>query len=125
MQHNSIKPVLLLGLSLASYLWCPAKDIFFKDGYDPIAVKEANVQGTPKASTIQATINGHLLSIVFLEDLGQVSVEVSYAAGGEVEATAVYTPNGVNFYIPNTGSYIVTFTLSNGDVYYGEFEVTD
>ena len=50
---------------------------------------------------------------------------MSYAAGGEVETTAIATPNGVNFYIPNTGSYIVTFTLPNGDVYYGEFEVTD
>ena len=29
------------------------------------------------------------------------------------------------FYIPNTGSYVVTFTLPNGDQYYGEFEVTD
>ena len=34
-------------------------------------------------------------------------------------------PNGVMFYIPNTGSYVVTFTLPNGDQYYGEFEVTD
>ena len=81
--------------------------------------------GTDKTSSIQATIDGHLLSIVFLEDLGQVNVVVSYATGGEVETTAVYTPNGVNFYIPSTGSYIVTFTLPNGDVYYGEFEVTD
>ena len=26
---------------------------------------------------------------------------------------------------PNTGSYVITFTLPNGDQYYGEFEVTD
>jgi hypothetical protein len=35
------------------------------------------------------------------------------------------TPNGYQYYIPNTGDYIVTFTLENGDVYYGEFTVTD
>ena len=84
-----------------------------------------SVYGSPRTPSIQASIDGHYLSVVFLDDLGQVSVQVSYAAGGEVEATAVYTPNGVIFYIPNTGSYVVTFTLSNGDVYYGEFEVTD
>ena len=27
--------------------------------------------------------------------------------------------------IPNTGDYIVTFTLPNGDEYYGEFTVTN
>lgn len=27
--------------------------------------------------------------------------------------------------IPAAGSYIVNFTLPNGDEYYGEFEVTD
>jgi hypothetical protein len=34
-------------------------------------------------------------------------------------------PNDLQIYIPNTGDYIVTFTLPNGDEYYGEFTVTD
>ena len=42
-----------------------------------------------------------------------------------MDYNSIHTPNGVNFYIPNTGSYVVTFTLPNNDVYYGEFEVTD
>ena len=63
--------------------------------------------------------------IAFLENLGQVSVEVTTASGGVVDAFASPTPNGMNICITNTGSYVVTFTLSNGDVYYGEFEVTD
>ena len=92
----------------------------------PIAVKQAATStGLGKGDSINASIDGHTLSIVFLENLGQVVIEVSYASGGEVETSAIYTPNGVNYYIPNTGSYVVTFTLSNGDVYYGEFEVTD
>ena len=28
-------------------------------------------------------------------------------------------------YLPQTGDYIITFTLANGDEYYGEFTVTD
>ena len=39
--------------------------------------------------------------------------------------TSVLTPNGMQFYILNVGNYIVTFTLPNGDEYYGEFTVTE
>ena len=53
------------------------------------------------------------------------AIDISTAAGASVDYNSIHTPNGVNFYIPNTGSYIVTFTLPNNDVYYGEFEVTD
>ena len=81
--------------------------------------------GDDKSSTISASINGHTLTIVFTENLGQVSIEVSYASGNEVETTSIYTPSGVIIYIPYSGSYIVTFTLPNGDEYYGEFDVTD
>ncbi len=47
------------------------------------------------------------------------------ATRNEKECLSVPTPNGLQVYIPNDGNYIVTFTLSNGDVYAGEFTVTD
>lgn len=103
----------------------PTKAHVVDDG-GSIIVKHCNASGeSDKSSSIQATINGHLLSVVFLENLGEVTVEVTTVTGWEVETSAIHTPNGVNFYIPNTGSYIVTFTLPDGDEYYGEFEVTD
>ena len=114
--------ILLIGF-LLPITWCYA--INSEDGHSQVPIKETNVHGSPKGSSIQATIDGHVLSVVFLENLGQVHVKLSLAAGGDVDATYIYTPNGVNFYIPNTGSYIVTFTLPNGDEYFGEFEVTD
>ncbi|MBO7084211.1 MAG: DUF3244 domain-containing protein [Bacteroidales bacterium] len=86
---------------------------------------ESHVQNVPRDYAIQATINGHYLTVVFTENLGNVTVEVSKVNGGETQVESTPTPNGVNFYIYETGSYIVTFTLSNGDVYYGEFDVTD
>ena len=120
--------VLMLCLALSGAL-CYAHGVAVtenKTGKGPILTKlKAHYGGTDKSESIVASIDGHTLSIVFLENLGQVVIEVSYASGGEVETSAIYTPNGVNYYIPNTGSYVVTFTLSNGDVYYGEFEVTD
>lgn len=95
------------------------------DGYSHIFIKESTVQGIPKGSSIQASINGHYLTVVFTENLGQVAIEVSTVSGISVEFTSTPTPNGVQCYIPNTGDYIVTFTLTNGDEYYGEFTVTD
>ena len=61
----------------------------------------------------------------FTENLGQVTIEITTDTGLPVDFFSTQTPNGVMFYIPNTGSYVITFTLPNGDEYYGEFEVTN
>ena len=81
--------------------------------------------GTEKGYAISAVINGHVLSVSFTENLGQVAVEISTSDGVAIECSSTVTPNGLQFYIPLAGDYIVTFTLPNGDEYYGEFTVTD
>lgn len=97
-----------------------------KDNVIPIIVKEkASYGGLDKSDAITTTINGHLLMVAFLENLGQVTVEITTATDSPVDFITMATPNGYQYYIPNTGDYIVTFTLENGDVYYGEFTVTD
>ena len=91
-----------------------------------ISVKEkACYGGLDKSNTIVATLNGHVLLVTFTENLGQVAVEITTATGMPVDSSATLTPNGIQFYIPLAGDYIVTFTLPNGDEYYGEFTVTD
>ena len=116
--------VLMLGLLIPA-VWCPASNNSTKDGFSHICVKEGNVHSSPKGSSIQASIDGHTLTVVFTENLGQVTVEVTTVSGNPVTCMSTYTPNGVILYVANTGDYIVTFTLSNGDEYYGEFTVTD
>lgn len=121
--------VLMLCLVL-SEAWSYAHDVARtekgKDGRIPIELIEgATYSSSEKANSIYASVDGHTLSVVFLENLGQVNVEVVSVAGWEVATRMSPTPNGVDIYIANTGSYIVYFTLSNGDVFYGEFEVTD
>ena len=120
-----MKRILLLAALVAATLYCSAVGVNFKDGNSQVQIKEMKVSSIPKGDAIQASINGHVLSVVFTENLGQVAIDISTAAGATVDYNSIHTPNGVNFYIPNTGSYIVTFTLPNNDVYYGEFEVTD
>ena len=96
-----------------------------KDGV-PLEIKElASYTGFDRSNSISASIDGHALTIVFTENLGQVAIDVSLVDGGEIETTTTYTPSGVIIYIPVNGRYIVTFVLPNGDEYYGEFEVTD
>lgn len=116
---------LMVGATL-SVTFCYANKIegSMQDGDIPMIVKKG-MNGADRSSSISVSINGHSLTMVFTENLGQVAVEVSFVGGGEVETTSLYTPSGVIIYIPYAGSYIVTFTLPNGDEYYGEFEVTD
>ena len=88
-------------------------------------IERSSQSHSDKSGSIIPSINGHMLSVVFCENLGQVYAEVTTITGTVVDYTSVLTPNGLQVYIPNAGNYIVTFTLSNGDVYAGEFTVTE
>ncbi len=115
----------MVGFLLLPLGWCYANNTHLEDGYSLVPIMESNVQSSPKGSSIQATIDGHYLTVVFLENLGQVNIVITDANDHEIRVESTPTPTGVNIYISNTGSYVVTFTLPNGDEYYGEFEVTD
>lgn len=98
-----------------------------KDG-QPVSIElkeNAGVSTSDRSNSICPILNGHMLSVTFTEVMGQVSVEVTTTAWATVQCLSVLTPSGLQIYIPNAGNYIVTFTLENGDVYYGEFTVTD
>ena len=125
MLRLKIKQIILLVGLLIPTVWCSANGIILSDGHSHIQIKEAQVEGAPKGSTIQATIDGHTLTVVFTENLGQVAVEITTASGVPVENLWTYTPNGIQTYLSLAGDYIITFTLPNGDEYYGEFTVTD
>ena len=125
MRNTTLKQlVLLLGL-LVPTAWCGANTINSDDGYSHIHVKQGNVQNMPKGNTIKASIDGHYLTVIFTENIGPVTMEITTAAGTTVQTYWVYSPDGLQTYIPQTGDYVITFTLSNGDEYYGEFTVTD
>lgn len=97
-----------------------------KDDETPsIVIIRSNCGGTDKSGSIVPSIYDHVLSVMFTENLGQVAVEVFTALGVQENCLSVLTPNGLQVYIPNAGNYTVTFTLSDGDEYYGEFTITD
>ena len=125
MQKHKTSQFILICCFLLSSIWCNANNNIITDGYSAIQIHEKKVESSPKGSSIQASIDGHVLSVVFTENLGHVQIEVTTSTGGTVDLMDMYTPNGYNAYISYTGDYVVTFTLSNGDDYYGEFTVTN
>ena len=116
--------LLLIGLLLPT-AWCGANSLYLADGVSGITIKEGKTHSVPKSNAIFASINGHVLTVYFSENLGQVAIEVTTAAGTPMDCLSTQTPTGVNLYVPHAGDYIITFTLPNGDEYYGEFTVTD
>ena len=124
---KTLKTILTLCLMLPMATWAYANDVTRteKDGAPIIIIKGASHISDERGSTIHASINGHTLVVTFSENLGQVQVEVTTAAGATVQCVGIQTPNGLQCHIPNAGDYIVIFTLPNGDEYYGEFTVTD
>ena len=96
-----------------------------KDGTPITVIAKVCHGGVEKGNSIFPILNGHMLTVAFTENLGEVVVEVSTATGGYVQTESCLTPNGLQFYIPLAGDYIVNFTLPNGDEYYGEFTITD
>ena len=126
---NLKKIVLMLCLFLSGAL-CYANDVAGTengkgDGAPILAIAKSQHGGTDKSGSISIYLDGHYLTVAFTENLGQVAIEITTATGGYVETLSITTPNGLQFYIPNTGDYIVNFTLPNGDEYYGEFTVTE
>ena len=123
-----IKWVLMLCLILSgAWYYANGADRTEKKGDGtPVEVIEKTVHGgTDKSGSIVPTISSHILSVVFTDNLGQVAVEVSTTTGIMVDYTSTITPNGIQLYIPSTGDYVITFTLPNGDEYYGEFSIID
>ena len=96
-----------------------------KDGLPIEIIQNSSYCGAEKSNSIIAMVNGNMLLVAFTENLGQVAVEVTTASGVLVDYNLVLTPNGMQVYLPGAGDYIITFTLPNGDEYYGEFTVID
>ena len=115
----------LLFMANSGYPFNVLNHIQYGDGVSIIVIAKASYNGLDKSNSINVSLNGHALTVVFTENLGQVAISVTTSTGSVVECLSTITPNGVILYIPNAGDYIVNFTLPNGDEYYGEFTITD
>ena len=125
MKHKKLKVFIFLFGLLMPTIQGVASRIYIGDGHSHITIKAGDVHSDPKSSSILASVDGHTLTVIFTENLGQVAIEITTATGTHMDFMSLPTPNGYQFFIMTPGDYIVNFTLPNGDEYYGEFSVTD
>lgn len=119
-------PMLLLTLSLSIASGHAADTSVIQTENVPIVMtSETQHSGDDKSGSMNVSINGHTLAVVFTENLGQVTIRIFNENGTPIELMSTPTPNGQIIYIPLAGRYMILFTLPNGDEYWGEFEVED
>ena len=106
---------------------CYANHINYKkaDGVPITISKSTDFGGCDRSSSISASIDGHNLTVNFLSDIGHVWIKITDEAGVTLEIEYIETPTGYLYYMPSAGHYVLVITLSDGDEYEGEFDVTE
>ena len=122
-----LKSSLLLAMLSLLIAICSAKNTCsFQTEHVPIYVKAGTQHsGDNKSSNISASISGHTLTIIFTANMGEVLIRIDDENGSHIDCEYIETPNGYIYYIPLDGRYTVEFYFSDGDEYYGVFDVTN
>jgi len=116
------KKLFLIICLLGTLGWGTASNIISNDG---ITIRASHLGGVDKSSSISASIDGHNLTVNFLSDIGHVWIKITDEAGVTLEIEYIETPTGYLYYMPSAGHYVLVITLSDGDEYEGEFDVTE
>ena len=119
------KTIVILFVMLQFGLILGAKENFSTEGIDVLAVKEGIINGTESRSeTISADITGSLLTITFNDNVGIAHIVIKDSNGVYIDRDNVFsTPDYATFIINDAGCYRMDITLSNGEQYYGYFQV--
>ncbi len=93
----------------------------------PIDIRAvANIEQPKSDIPVSATIDGHALTIYINENVGIAHIMVTNRNGVYTDSDNLFhTPDMATLLIEDEGFYTVTITLNNGDVYYGDFTVTE
>ena len=116
-------PLLVTLLLMASI--ADAKVITAKDKVDVVAVHTGTQNGSEfRSESISADITGHILTITFNENVGIAHIVIKDSNGVYIDNDNVLsTPDYATFIIDDAGYYRMDITLSNGEQYYGYFQV--
>ena len=86
----------------------------------------SNNSNNKSSEPISASIDGHALTIYINENVGIAHIVVTNRNGVYIDRdNLLHTPDVATLLIDDAGFYTVTITLHNGDVYSGDFTVTE
>jgi len=119
---------MLLGAILASLVLCaPAwgdedVNIIIVDPNGPAAEV---LHRSPAQAPVLCSLAEGYLKVTFLSNLGSVSIEIENQTTGEYSQTVANAMAGPMVFpiSGNAGFWTITFTLSNGAVYYSDFVI--
>ena len=102
-----------------------AKDISTKEKVDVINVHASTYNGAEfRSEFISADITGHVLTITFNDNVGIAHIVIKDSNGVYIDNDNVLsTPDHATFIINDSSHYRMDITLSNGEHYYGYFQV--
>ena len=95
------------------------------EGVDVFSVQTGTQNGAEfRSESISADITGHILTITFNENVGIAHIVIKDSNGVYIDRENVFsTPDYATFIINDAGYYRMDITLSNGEQYYGYFQV--
>ena len=121
-----MKKIIISTLSLLiSMNFVEAKQNNCKDEVNVSSI-QSNIQNgsSHRSESISADITGHTLTITFNDNVGIAHIVIKDSNGVYIDRENVFsTPDYASFYIADAGYYRMDITLSNGEQYYGYFQV--
>ncbi|MDO5341052.1 MAG: DUF3244 domain-containing protein [Bacteroidia bacterium] len=119
------KHILLLTMIVISFMSL-GKSQTNTDQYPILLFGETATQTESKDIPVSAFIDGHALTIYINENVGIAHIVVTNSNGVYIDRDNIlHTPDMATLLIEDEGFYTVTITLNNGEVYYGDFYVTE
>ena len=120
-----MKRLIVLTALLQLCVMLEAKEISSKERVDVLVTKENTQNSTEfRSETISADITGHTLTITFNDNVGIAHIVIKDSNGVYIDRDNVFsTPDHATFIINDAGYYRMDITLSNGEQYYGYFQV--
>ena len=102
-----------------------AKQKSLEEGVVVLRVHSSIQNGyTDRSETISADITGYVLTITFNDNVGIAHIVIKDSNGVYIDNDNVLsTPDYATFIINDAGYYRMDITLSNGEQYYGYFQV--
>ena len=120
-----MKRLILMVMLSQIFFITEAKQKNVEEGVDVIEVYANTYNGSSyRSESISADITGHVLTITFNENVGIAHIVIKDSNGIYIDRDNVLsTPDYATFVINDAGYYRMDITLSNGEQYYGYFQV--